>query len=161
MNRPLIHCVDIVIFCLSWGWLGYPVCSVCAILAQTQVWWHASMVQVWCKYDPSMVPCASWCRQNGSRNYADLPSPSSPLHHCNAMLHCALCIVHCALCIVHCCIALRFGELPHPSTRSHWSTQLCFDLHSAQPLCCLHYWMKVMICVLKYVVFMDFFNEHF
>ena len=144
MHRPLIHCVDIVVFCLSWGVVGLP--SVQCLRHPCP---DPSMVA--CKFGASMVPCASWCRQNGSRNYADLPSPSSPLHHCNAMLHCAL---------LH-CIALHFGELPHPSTRSHWSTQLCFDLHSAQPLCCLHYWMKVMICVLKYVVFMDFFNEHF
>ena len=146
---------------------SYPLCWHCGILPLMGGGWVTQCavfapslprpkyggMQVWCKYGASMTQV--WCRALAGADRMDrgimqtcpvLPVP---------------CITAMQCCIVHCCIALRFGELPHPSTRSHWSTQLCLELHSAQPLCCLHYWMKVMICVLKYVVFMDFFNEHF
>ena len=155
MNRPLIHCVDIVVFCLSWGVVGLPSvqCLRHPCPDPSMVACKYGGMQVWCKYGASMTQV--WCRALAGADRMDrgimqtcpvLPVP---------------CITAMQCCIVHCCIALRFGELPHPSTRLHWSTQLCLELHSAQPLCCLHYWMKVMICVLKYVVFMDFFNEHF
>ena len=84
-----IHWVDIVVFCLSWGWLGYPPVHQCL---RHPPWPDPSMVA-------SMV---AWCRQNGSRNYAALPSPSTPLH-CTAL---------------HSCTALQCISLPHPSTGS-------------------------------------------
>ena len=48
MHRPLIHCVDIVVFCLSWGVVGLP--SVQCLRHPCP---DPSMVA--CKYGASMV----------------------------------------------------------------------------------------------------------